>query len=141
MKLKIINLCEKKIKKESMDFQRNFIQSITELGRKIISKYEINGENFNNIFNDNSIKYDKHGNDFWVYKSHGKNNSQMRILYSCIQDSEYTYIFVIDYMEKRKGNMGRCVKDHIQKFSKYNTMKLEELYNISNLKINKRKEN
>lgn len=119
MKLKIITICEKKIKKENNELQRAIIKATKELGNKIIQFYK-SGVVFNQIFNVDSIKYDKHGNCF-TYKAHGKNKSQLRILYSCFQNIDTTYIIVVDYTEKRKAVNKGC-RDHIDKFSKYDNL-------------------
>lgn len=120
MKLKIITACENKIKKENNELKQTIIKATRELGDKILQFYE-NGVSFNNIYNAENIKYDKHGDNFFTYKAHGKNKTQLRLLYSCVQTDDTTYIIVVDYIEKRKSfNKGH--RDHIEKFAKYDTV-------------------
>lgn len=120
MKIKIITVCEDEIKKESKELQREIIKAATKLGNKIVQFYE-SGVCFNNIYNAENIKYDKHGDCFFTYKAHGRNKTQLRLLYSCVQTNDITYIIVVDYIEKRK-NFCKGHNDHIEKFSKYDSI-------------------
>lgn len=120
MKLKIITVCENKIKKENNDLKRTIVKATRDLGDKIIQFYK-SGVSFNNIYNAENIKYDKHGECFFTYKAHGKNKTQLRLLYSCVQTDDTTYIIVVDYIEKRR-TVNKGHKDHLEKFSKYDTM-------------------
>lgn len=120
MKLKIITVCENKIKKENNELKRTIIKAAEELGYKIIQFYE-SGVSFNNIYNAENIKYDKHGDCFFTYKAHGKNKTQLRLLYSCVQTDDTTYVIVVDYIEKRK-TVNKGHKDHLEKFSKYDAI-------------------
>lgn len=63
MKLKIVTVCENKINKENSELKRAIIKASEELGAKIIQFYE-SGVCFNNIYNAENIKYDKHGDCF-----------------------------------------------------------------------------
>lgn len=71
MKLKIVTVCENKINKENSELKRSIIKASEELGAKIVQFYE-SGVCFNNIYNAENIKYDKHGDCFFTYKAHGK---------------------------------------------------------------------
>lgn len=104
MKLKIVTVCENKINKENSELKRAIIKASEELGAKIIQFYE-SGVCFNNIYNAENIKYDKHGDCFFTYKAHGKNKTQLRLLYSCVQTDDTTYIIVIDYIEKERQSI------------------------------------
>lgn len=71
MKLKIIYACENAIKKENSELQSVITKAANELGNKIIQYYE-SGIAFNNIYNAENVKYDKHGDDFLHIKHTGK---------------------------------------------------------------------
>ena len=120
MKLNVIYVCANKMKKENSELQRTITKAANELGNKIVQHYDC-GVNFNNIYNAENIKYDKHGDYFFTYKAHGKNKSQLRLLYACVQSEDVTFLIIVDYIEKRKTNLkGR--KDHLEKFSKYDSL-------------------
>lgn len=122
MEVEILNRCEHNSKKESVELQRELLRAANNLGKKILEYYE-SGIDFLHICNADNIKYDKHG-DFYTYKHHGKNKSQLRLLYGCIQNEEKTTIVIVDYIEKRK-NVCKGHKDHLDKFSKYEMQSLE----------------
>ena len=131
MKLKIVTVCENKINKENSELKRAIIKASEELGAKIFQFYE-SGVCFNNIYNAENIKYDKHGDCFFTYKAHGMNKTQLRLLYSCVQTDDTTYKIVIDYIEKRK-TVNKGHKDHIEKFSKYDSMDLNAFCQQNNI--------
>lgn len=120
MNVKVIYVCENKIKKEHRELKGTIEKAVKDLADKIVQCYK-SGIAFNNIYNADNIKYDKHGNDFFTYKAHGKNKSQLRLLYACVQNDEATYLLIIDYIEKRKRTTRGC-GDHIDKFSKYDDL-------------------
>lgn len=126
--VKIIKVCANKFNKENNELKNNINNSLESLAKKI-NQYHNNGIDFIHIFNDNAVKYDKHG-EFFTYKYHGKNNCQLRVLYACIQDNNITYIFLIDYMEKRRNEKRRGSKDHVSIFAKYENVKLTDLCKI-----------
>ena len=120
MKTEIIYTCKNKLKKENKELQNNITKAAKDLADKI-AQYFVGGTRFECIYNAENIKYDKHGDSFYTYKAHGKNHSQIRLLYSCAQNKDTTYIIVADYIEKRKtGCKGH--KDHLERFSKYDNL-------------------
>ena len=120
MKLKVIYVCANKMKKESNELQRTIVKAANELGNKIVQYFDC-GVTFTNIFNAENIKYDKHGDNFFTYKAHGKNKSQLRLLYACVQSEDETFLIIVDYIEKRKSNH-KGHKDHLEKFAKYDDL-------------------
>jgi len=82
------------------------------LSKRILA-YENQNISFNAIFNDDYVKYDKHG-EFYTFKSQ-KCNIQLRILYAYITVNNEPAILVVDYWIKKKSS-----KDYITRFDNYN---------------------
>jgi hypothetical protein len=123
MEVKVnLDACEHSLKKESVELQNELSKAANNLGKKI-TEYHDSGIDFIHICNAENVKYDKHG-EFYTYKHHGKNKSQLRLLYACIQNEDMTEIIIADYIEKRK-NVCKGHKDHLDKFSKYDKQSLE----------------
>lgn len=78
-----------------------------------IKMYENQGISFNRIFNDDKVKYDKHGK-FFTFKNQ-KSNMQLRILYSYFVEDNEAVFLVADYFIKKKNK-----KDYIKKFDAAN---------------------
>jgi len=74
-----------------------------------IQAYEAQHVDFCRIFNDPSVKYDKHG-EFFTFKTQ-KGNLQLRILYSYQIVNGIPVIILADFHIKKKN----C-KDYIKKF-------------------------
>ena len=72
-------ICKKDYIKESREV-KEAIRSSIEMLYDRIKMYEDQGVSFNRIFNDDKVKYDKHGK-FFTFKNQ-KSNMQLRILYS-----------------------------------------------------------
>ena len=87
--------------KEPKEIQRAINKAITELYERITA-YEQQGIDFNHIFNDDKVKYDKHGN-FYTFKCK-KANVQLRILYAYfLHEGEPTFL-IADYFIKKQNN-------------------------------------
>lgn len=71
--------------------------------------YEDQGIAFNRIFNDDKVKYDKHGL-FFTFKCQ-KSNMQLRILCSYLISDGEPVILIADYFIKKKNK-----KDYISRF-------------------------
>ena len=96
MKLYIL---KKDYNKESREIQKAIMSSMEVLLRRI-KEYEKQGVCFNRIFNDDKIKYDKHGK-FFTYKSQ-KSNMQLRILYSYLSIGDEPVFLIADYHVKKR---------------------------------------
>lgn len=94
--------------KESKEV-KEAIHSSVEMLYERIKMYENQGITFNRIFNDDKVKYDKHGK-FFTYKNQ-KSNMQLRILYSYFLDNNEAVFLIADYFIKKKNK-----KDYIKKF-------------------------
>lgn len=79
MKLEIECACLKKLNKQNRNLKNEVLRAAKRVGERIV-EYSNEGITFENIYNDNVVKYDKHG-CFFTYKHHGRNKSQIRLLY------------------------------------------------------------
>ena len=107
-----IRICTKQFLKEKKELQEAIISSVKDLLERI-QAYEKQGVGFEKIFNDDCVKYDKHG-DFYTFKCH-KGKFQLRIMYAYLTAVEEATIFVVDYFIKKKNN-----KKYIGKFDAWN---------------------
>ena len=118
MKLYIL---KKGYNRENIEIQRAVMSSM-ELLLERITGYEKQGVCFERIFNDDKIKYDKHGK-FFTFKSQ-KSNIQLRILYSYMLIGQEPVFLIADYYVKKKKK-----KDYIKKFDIANNWEPFELIN------------
>lgn len=116
MKLYII---KKDYSKESNEVRKAIISSMEVLFDRI-NEYEKQGVCFERIFNDDKIKYDKHGK-FFTFKIQ-KSNMQLRILYSYLVYNNESVFLIADYFIKKKNK-----KDYIKKFDLANKWEPFEL--------------
>ena len=94
--------------KETSDIQRAIIRGVCSLYERI-TLYENQNVPFERIFNDERVKYDKHG-DFYTFKCK-KSDLQLRILYTYIVVDATPVIIVADFFVKEKNN-----KKYIKQF-------------------------
>lgn len=85
--------------KESHEVQSAITCAVSTLYERI-SMYENQNITFARIFNDDRVKYDKHG-DFYTFK-YQKSNLQLRILYAYIIIEGTPVIIVADFVVKRR---------------------------------------
>lgn len=114
--------------KESAEVQKAVVSAVSTLyGR--ISAYEKQNITFTKIFNDDRVKYDKHG-DFYTFK-YQRSNLQLRILYSYINVNGTPVIIVADFVKKKKNN-----KKYIRQFENVKAWDPYTIYNDSKCIIN-----
>ena len=94
--------------KESPEVQSAINSAVGNLYERICL-YENQQVPFCKIFNDDRVKYDKHG-DFYTFK-YQKSNLQLRILYAYIIIGKTPVIIVADFVVKKKNN-----KNYIKQF-------------------------
>lgn len=87
--------------KESHQVQSALIAAVNALYERI-NQYEQQNIPFDRIFNDDKVKYDKHGN-FYTFKFQ-KCNIQLRILYSYLIIDGIPVIIIVDFYIKKKNN-------------------------------------
>ena len=125
MKLEIECACLKKLNKQNRNLKNEVLRAAKRVGERIVEYYN-EGITFENIYNDNVVKYDKHG-CFFTYKHHGRNKSQIRLLYACLHDKDKTTIIVVDFFEKRDSSRSNT-REHIKIFDYYNSISLQRYF-------------
>lgn len=103
---------KKDFKKESREVQVAIVHAANVLYERI-KIYEDQGVSFQRIFNDDKVKYDKHG-EFFTFKCQ-KANVQLRILYTYLIYNQEPIVLIADYFVKKKNN-----KNYIKKFDYVN---------------------
>lgn len=116
-----VYVCNKDYFKESKEVQTAILKSMQDLYKRI-NMYESQNITFEKIYNDDNVKYDKHGK-FYTYKSQ-KSNVQLRILYSYLIINDVAVILIADFYIKKKNK-----KDYIRKFDYINTVDPYEVIN------------
>lgn len=81
---------------------------------RMIDEYEKAGVLFEKIFNNDVIKYDVLGKNFYTFKAHGEDRAQLRILYRFIRTDEGFDLECHKVMIKRRND-----KKYIHDFEKY----------------------
>lgn len=110
--------------KESVEVRKAIIAAIYDLYTRI-QLYQNQNIEFDKIYNDDKIKYDKHGDEFFTYKCQ-KSNVQLRVLYGYkVIHNEPTFLLA-DYAIKKKNN-----KKYIKTFDKLNKYTFEDLSETS----------
>ena len=105
-------ICKKEYKKECRETKRAIELSVRNLSDRITA-YENQNIQFNSIFNDDYVKYDKHG-EFYTFKSQ-KCSLQLRILYAYLIIDGEPIILIADYFITKKNN-----KNYINRFDYIN---------------------
>lgn len=106
--------------KESKEVQKAIVSGVETLyGR--IQNYEEQNIDFNRIFNDDKVKYDKHG-QFYTFKFQ-KSNMQLRVLYSYLIVDCVPVLVIADFFVKKRNS-----KDYIDKFDSVNKVNPLDLY-------------
>lgn len=103
-----IYVSSKRFFKEAKEVQKAIIDSIPSLYIRI-KEYENQNIPFEQIFNDDKVKYDQQG-QFYTYKCQ-KATLQLRILYSYLSDEDGAIILIENYVNKKKNN-----KEYIKQF-------------------------
>lgn len=98
--------------RSTKDLQKAIVGASSSLYERIRT-YESQNISFENIYNDDKVKYDKHG-QFYTYKAH-KQNMQIRLLYAYIIVDGVPVIVIADFTVKKKNN-----KEYIRSFDAMN---------------------
>lgn len=110
--------------KEAIEVKNAIISAIYDLYDRI-NLYQHQGVEFCKIFNDERVKYDKHGDELFTYKCQ-KSNIQIRILYCYKVVNNVPVFIVVDYVIKKKNN-----KQYIRSFDRYNECTFNDLIKSS----------
>ena len=99
MIIKISSKC-KQYKKEDKTVQRSLYKSLEHL----VDKIEAEGSDINKIYNNDSIIYDRISDQIFIYKTHGRDNTQLRIVYSFEYKNGTSVLYLLDYANKKKND-------------------------------------
>ena len=96
MCVKVYEKC-KPFKKADRSMQKCIYERLIRLEDKIVST---GYTDVNLIFSDDSITYDRISKDLFVYKTHGPNNQQIRVVYGY----DGSNIYLVDFVNKKANN-------------------------------------
>ena len=82
--------CNACMKKYSPSERREINKAFEKLKQMIAIKEQY-GIPFEKIFNDETLKYDVHGKGFFTFKAHGRDKSQIRLLYRFVRIEEQKF--------------------------------------------------
>lgn len=114
--------------KESNEIQKAIVLAMENLYERI-RLHETQNTPFERIFNDDKVKYDKHGK-FYTFKCQ-KSNVQLRILYAYLLLNGEPILVIADYITKKKNN-----KNYIKQFDEANSWEPYNIYSGSKLICN-----
>lgn len=77
----------KKSEKKTLQLAEKAMQKL----ERQIKELEANGKPFEKLFNNETIKYDVLGKNFFTYKFRGDDSSQLRILYRFVRNKNGTF--------------------------------------------------
>ncbi|MCC8161293.1 MAG: hypothetical protein LIO53_08345 [Oscillospiraceae bacterium] len=72
--------------------------------RRLSEKLFLADKDVNNIYNNDSIIYDRINSEIFVYKCHGINNTQLRIVYGMKRVDKDIVIYLIDFVNKKSND-------------------------------------
>ncbi len=109
---------DKEFFKANSDVKKAILYAVSTVYTRI-KEYEKQNIPFERIFNDEKLKYDKHG-EFFTYKQSAY-NFQLRILYTYLKVDGDDAIILGDFMLKKKNN-----KQYIRGFDWANALKASD---------------
>ena len=96
MCVKVYEKC-KPFKKADRAMQKCIYERLIRLEDKIVST---GYTDVNLIFSDDSITYDRISDELYIYKTHGRDNQQIRIVYGY----DGSNIYLVDFVNKKANN-------------------------------------
>lgn len=72
--------------------------------QKLSDKLLLLDKDVNNIFNNDSVIYDRINSEVFIYKCHGINNTQLRIVYGVKKHGDDIIIYLIDFVNKKSND-------------------------------------
>lgn len=93
-----VNIRCKQFKKADKSTKKIICKSLIKLYRKI----EANGNDVSKIYNNEDITHDRINKELYIYKTHGIDNTQLRLVYS--YDNPQDTIYLVDYVNKKQNN-------------------------------------
>ena len=114
-----INARCKQYKKEDKMTLKSIYSSLQRLSEKISSE----NSDINRIYNNDNIIYDRINDQIFIYKTHGINNIQLRLVYGYEKKGNESIIYLLDYAVKKKND-----KKYIEDMnSRFKSMKLSDM--------------
>lgn len=101
------------VKKFSPSERKEIFKAFDKL-RRMINVEESYGTPFERIFNNDAIKYDILGKNFYTFKSQGRDKAQIRILYKFVR-TENEYDLELHMVKIKRRND----KDYMKDFADY----------------------
>ena len=105
---------EKVLKNYTPNEKRCILKAFDKL-KKMIATEESYGTRFENIYNNDAIKYDVYKGDFYAFKSKGCDNTQIRILYRFIRYDDLNYDIQMHKVYIKRRN----TKEYLNVFTDY----------------------
>lgn len=106
--------------KELTKEERKVVDMAMDKLRTLINTIEATGTPFEKIFNNDVIKYDVLGHNFFTFKYKGPSSTQARILYRFNRINEQSYTLDIHkvYIKRKDFNKGKS-NEYIRIFENY----------------------
>lgn len=101
----------KKSEKKTLQLAEKAMQKL----ERQIKELEANGKPFERLFNNETIKYDVLGKNFFTYKFRGDDSSQLRILYRFVRNKNGTFDIECHKIAVKR----RSGKEYIKEFEAY----------------------
>lgn len=102
------------MKKYSPSERKEILKAFEKLQNMILTE-EKHGIPFEKIFNNETLKYDILGKGFYTFKSHGRDRTQVRILYKFIRKTMQDFELEMHMVSIKRRNDNTYMKD----FQKY----------------------
>ena len=114
-----INAKCKQYKKEDKTVQRSLYKAL----KHLVDKIEAQGSDLNKIYNNDSIIYDRINDQVFIYKTHGKDNTQLRCVYSYENKNGISVLYILDYTNKKRND-----KEYLAELNtKYQNIRISDL--------------
>lgn len=91
------------MRKYSIEQKREIEKAFLKL-EELILVQEQNGILFEKIFNNETIKYDQHNKGFYTFKAHGRDRTQIRILYRFIRTGKKEFKLEMHMVSIKRRN-------------------------------------
>lgn len=118
--MKVYINCKCDYKKADSTMKKSIFDNMVRLNEKLST---LHITDINQVFNNDGITYDRINSQLYLYKGHGCNGIQLRIVYAAIHNDSGIEFYVVDYISKTKNN-----KDYIKIFhEKYHNCNLSTL--------------
>lgn len=98
--IKIDSKCNKQFRKEDSNNKKSIKNALASL----IYKLQMQGKDLDKIYNNPAIIHDRINDQIYMFKFHGLNKTQFRILYGYEKRNKDSILYFIDYTSKKKNS-------------------------------------